>query len=203
MSGGCPLSDAQPASCGPNNCSLAAITASSVVVGASRDADALRSFSERLFPNRRPKIPIACSLAHRSSASSRRCFSAGPPKQERNPHHHCGNLLLFDDPPVAGGAWYVAIHPAELEPVASCGVVVTAGRGRVQTVDTVTAYRRRGICSRLRRLPSAARDQHQLEPDNRVNPRRVPEVSARRQFSAGWACEVGPSSGWGRWGRWG
>ena len=32
---------------------------------------------------------------------------------------------------------------------ASCGVVVTAGRGRFQVVDTALAYRRRGIASRL------------------------------------------------------
>ena len=47
------------------------------------------------------------------------------------------------------GAWYVAIDPATGDLAASCGVVVTAGRGRFQTVDTLLAYRRRGICSRL------------------------------------------------------
>jgi GNAT superfamily N-acetyltransferase len=62
------------------------------------------------------------------------------------------------------GAWYVALYPGEPEPVASCGVVVTAGRGRFQAVDTVTAYRRRGICSRL--LVEAARrsaDHHRAQ----------------------------------------
>jgi ribosomal protein S18 acetylase RimI-like enzyme len=47
------------------------------------------------------------------------------------------------------GAWYVAIDPATGAVAASCGVVVTAGRGRFQAVDTALAYRRRGICSRL------------------------------------------------------
>jgi ribosomal protein S18 acetylase RimI-like enzyme len=46
------------------------------------------------------------------------------------------------------GAWYVATDPAS-GVVASCGVVVTAGRGRFQSVETAAAYRRRGICSRL------------------------------------------------------
>ena len=47
------------------------------------------------------------------------------------------------------GAWYVAIEPAAGTVTASCGVVVTGGRGRFQAVDTALAYRRRGICSRL------------------------------------------------------
>lgn len=47
------------------------------------------------------------------------------------------------------GAWYVAIDPASGEVAASCGIVVTAGRGRFQVVDTAAAFRRRGICSRL------------------------------------------------------
>jgi hypothetical protein len=45
--------------------------------------------------------------------------------------------------------WYVALEPRAGEVVASCGIVVTGGRGRFQAVDTATAYRRRGICSRL------------------------------------------------------
>lgn len=47
------------------------------------------------------------------------------------------------------GAWYVALDADGTEVVASCGVVVTGGRGRFQAVDTKAAYRRRGICSRL------------------------------------------------------
>jgi ribosomal protein S18 acetylase RimI-like enzyme len=47
------------------------------------------------------------------------------------------------------GAWYVAIDPASGAVVGSCGVVVTAGRGRFQMVDTALALRRRGIGSRL------------------------------------------------------
>src|SRR5262249_7754589 len=47
------------------------------------------------------------------------------------------------------GGWYVARDPAHGDVVASCGVVVTAGRGRFQAVDTALAYRRRRICSRL------------------------------------------------------
>jgi ribosomal protein S18 acetylase RimI-like enzyme len=47
------------------------------------------------------------------------------------------------------GAWYAAIQPSTEEVVGSCGVVVTAGRGRFQAVDTAMAHRRRGISSRL------------------------------------------------------
>jgi ribosomal protein S18 acetylase RimI-like enzyme len=47
------------------------------------------------------------------------------------------------------GAWYVAIDPPTAAVVASCGVVVTAGRGRFQAVETLLDYRRRGICARL------------------------------------------------------
>lgn len=47
------------------------------------------------------------------------------------------------------GAWYVAIEPETGDVAGSCGVVVTAGRGRFQAVDTAMAYRRRGISSRL------------------------------------------------------
>jgi ribosomal protein S18 acetylase RimI-like enzyme len=47
------------------------------------------------------------------------------------------------------GAWYVAIEPASGDLAGSCGVVVTAGRGRFQMVETALALRRRGICSRL------------------------------------------------------
>jgi ribosomal protein S18 acetylase RimI-like enzyme len=47
------------------------------------------------------------------------------------------------------GAWYVALAPGGEEVLASCGIVVTGGRGRFQAVDTLAAHRRRGICSRL------------------------------------------------------
>jgi ribosomal protein S18 acetylase RimI-like enzyme len=47
------------------------------------------------------------------------------------------------------GAWYVALDPASGDVAASCGIVVTGGRGRFQLVETVLAHRRRGICSRL------------------------------------------------------
>jgi ribosomal protein S18 acetylase RimI-like enzyme len=53
------------------------------------------------------------------------------------------------------GAWYVALHPETTAPAASCGIVVTNGRGRFQVVDTAAAYRRQGIASRL--LVDAAR----------------------------------------------
>ena len=43
----------------------------------------------------------------------------------------------------------MALDPRGLCVVASCGVVVTSGRGRFQTVDTAAEHRRRGICSRL------------------------------------------------------
>jgi ribosomal protein S18 acetylase RimI-like enzyme len=49
---------------------------------------------------------------------------------------------------IAGrGAWYVALLGDEV--AGSCGIVVTAGRGRFQIVDTAAAHRRRGIGSRL------------------------------------------------------
>ena len=47
------------------------------------------------------------------------------------------------------GAWYVALDGDGTEVLASCGIVVTAGRGRFQAVDTLAPHRRRGICSRL------------------------------------------------------
>lgn len=47
------------------------------------------------------------------------------------------------------GAWYAAVTPDTAEVVASCGVVVTDGRGRFQAVDTARSHRRRGIASRL------------------------------------------------------
>ena len=52
------------------------------------------------------------------------------------------------------GAWYVALLGDQV--VGSCGVVVTGGRGRFQSVDTVVAHRRQGICSR--HVVDAARD---------------------------------------------
>jgi ribosomal protein S18 acetylase RimI-like enzyme len=60
--------------------------------------------------------------------------------------------LLFG---LGRGAWYVALDPGDGEVAASCGVVVTGGRGRYQQVETRAAQRRRGICSRL--LIEAAR----------------------------------------------
>jgi ribosomal protein S18 acetylase RimI-like enzyme len=54
------------------------------------------------------------------------------------------------------GAWYVALDPENGAVAASCGIVVTAGRGRYQAVDTAERYRRRGIASRL--LVDAAGD---------------------------------------------
>ncbi|HEX4564689.1 MAG TPA: GNAT family N-acetyltransferase [Solirubrobacteraceae bacterium] len=47
------------------------------------------------------------------------------------------------------GAWYVALDAHREEVLGSCGVVVTAERGRFQAVDTAEAHRRKGICSRL------------------------------------------------------
>lgn len=45
------------------------------------------------------------------------------------------------------GGWFLAL--VDGEPAASCGVIVTAGRGRYQAVDTLERFRRRGIASRL------------------------------------------------------
>ncbi len=47
------------------------------------------------------------------------------------------------------GAWYVALDPVTGELAASCGLVVTEGRARYQSVITALAHRRRGMCSRL------------------------------------------------------
>ena len=47
------------------------------------------------------------------------------------------------------GAWYVALDPAGGDLAASCGIVVTHGRGRFQVVETAPTHRRRGIASRL------------------------------------------------------
>ena len=46
------------------------------------------------------------------------------------------------------GAWYVALA-GDGAVAGSCGIVVTAGRGRFQVVETAPAYRRRGVASRL------------------------------------------------------
>jgi ribosomal protein S18 acetylase RimI-like enzyme len=45
------------------------------------------------------------------------------------------------------GAWYAAVAGDRV--VAGCGIVVSGGRGRYQSVDTLAGFRRRGICSRL------------------------------------------------------
>src|SRR2546421_173419 len=47
------------------------------------------------------------------------------------------------------GAWYVALDPAAGALAASCGIVVTGGRGRFQLVETALDHRRRGIATRL------------------------------------------------------
>jgi ribosomal protein S18 acetylase RimI-like enzyme len=47
------------------------------------------------------------------------------------------------------GAWYVALDPATGDLAASCGIVVTRGRGRFQVVETAPGHRRKGIASRL------------------------------------------------------
>ncbi len=73
-----------------------------------------------------------------------------PERFEEETHRiYCRSRLddlrrLFDR---GRGACYVALAGDEV--VGSCGVVVTDGRGRYQTVDTAKAHRRRGICSRL------------------------------------------------------
>ena len=52
------------------------------------------------------------------------------------------------------GAWYVALLGGAV--VGSLGIVVTGGRARFQSVDTVEAFRRQGIARRL--VLDAARD---------------------------------------------
>lgn len=47
------------------------------------------------------------------------------------------------------GGWFGAWDPASGALTASCGIVVTHGRGRYQAVDTDERWRRLGICSRL------------------------------------------------------
>jgi ribosomal protein S18 acetylase RimI-like enzyme len=47
------------------------------------------------------------------------------------------------------GSWYVALEANNDHVLASCGIVVTSGRGRYQYVETAAGHRRRGICSRL------------------------------------------------------
>jgi ribosomal protein S18 acetylase RimI-like enzyme len=47
------------------------------------------------------------------------------------------------------GSWYTALRADADEVLASCGIVVTSGRGRYQYVDTAEGHRRLGICSRL------------------------------------------------------
>ena len=63
------------------------------------------------------------------------------------------------------GAWYVALLDGAV--AGSLGIVVTERRARYQTVDTVEAFRRRGIASRL--VVDAARDAMAKHPiDNFV-----------------------------------
>lgn len=45
------------------------------------------------------------------------------------------------------GGWYVAMDGRQV--VATCGVVITQGRGRYQAVDTLAGHRRRGIATQL------------------------------------------------------
>ena len=59
---------------------------------------------------------------------------------------HDGRRMLFR---AGRGSWYVALDTATGAVVGSCGIIVTCGRGRFQSVETAVAYRRRGICSRL------------------------------------------------------
>ncbi|MGI8715166.1 MAG: GNAT family N-acetyltransferase [Solirubrobacteraceae bacterium] len=73
------------------------------------------------------------------------------PIHAEGPHREfcCARMRDLRELFAAGrGAWYVALSPDD-QVLGSCGVVVTAGRGRFQAVDTAQAHRRRGICSRL------------------------------------------------------
>jgi len=63
------------------------------------------------------------------------------------------------------GAWYVALDPTSGDVAGSCGIVVTAGRGRFQVVETAPAHRRRGVCSRL--VVEAARRAAELHAADR------------------------------------
>lgn len=78
---------------------------------------------------------------------------AGRDEREREEVHRSFARARLEDQRVlfrAGrGGWYAAIDPASGEVVGSCGVVVSAGRARFQTVVTAPAHRRRGVCSRL------------------------------------------------------
>ena len=47
------------------------------------------------------------------------------------------------------GTWYVALDTRSGDVAGSLGIVVTAGRGRYQAVDTALAHRRLGVASRL------------------------------------------------------
>ena len=70
--------------------------------------------------------------------------SAEQVDEDRLSHHVL--RLAFCRP--ADRGWFVAQVP-DGEIVASCGIVVTHGRGRFQAVDTAEAHRRRGIASRI------------------------------------------------------
>ncbi len=78
-------------------------------------------------------------------ASSDPRFDEAPHREFTSTHLESRRALLR----AGRGGWYVAQDPESDEVVASCGVIVTGGRGRFQTVDTAASHRRRGICSRL------------------------------------------------------
>ncbi len=47
------------------------------------------------------------------------------------------------------GSWYVALDAERGEVLGCCGIVTEGSRGRFQSVDTRSDWRRRGVCSRL------------------------------------------------------
>ncbi len=47
------------------------------------------------------------------------------------------------------GSWYVALDADRREVLGGCGIVTDGSRGRFQSVDTRSDWRRRGVCSRL------------------------------------------------------
>ncbi len=47
------------------------------------------------------------------------------------------------------GSWYVALGTDRREVLGCCGIVTSGSRGRFQSVDTRSDWRRRGVCSRL------------------------------------------------------
>ena len=82
-------------------------------------------------------IWVASAELRPEEESARRSFASGRLDELR---------ALFS---AGRGSWYVALDPDRREVLGGCGIVTDGSRGRFQSVDTRSDWRRRGVCSRL------------------------------------------------------